>query len=134
MSLQKISAALEKRLGSLSPAIATVYENESFEPTPGVAYQRAELIPNKPVDHAITFDVLELRGLFQITLCYPLGEGRGAAGAQAHATAEHFAPLLNLTEPGWRISITSTPRVSAGVPLEGRWVVPVTVEWRAFKT
>lgn len=134
MSILKIQAALEKRLASMSPALATAYENEAFEPTPGAPYQRAELIPNAPIDHALTLDVLELRGLFQVTLCYPLGEGRGAAQARAQAVADHFAPALDLSEPGWRISITKTPRIAAGMSLDDRWAVPVTVAWSAFKT
>lgn len=129
-----INAALEKRLGTLSPAMATAFENEPFEPTPGTPYQRVNLLPNTPIDHALTLDVLELRGLFQITVCYPLDAGRGPAQARAQAIADHFAPALDLTETGWRISITKTPRIAQGMSDGDRWAVPVTVVWSAFRT
>jgi len=134
MSILKIQAALEKRLASMTPALATALENLPFEPTQGTAYQRAELIPNSPIDHALTLDVVEHRGLFQVTLMYPLGAGRGAAQARAQAIADHFAPLLVLTEPGWRIEVYKTPRIGAGMPFADRWAVPVTAHWRALKT
>lgn len=134
MSILKISAALEKKLAAMSTDLATAYENEFFEPPEGLPYQRVELLPNTPVDHAITLDVLEWRGLFQITLMYPLDIGRGEAQARAQATADHFAPAQTLTETGVRIDLLKTARIAGGVRAGDRWAVPVTVPWSAFRT
>lgn len=132
MSLPLISAALEKKLDTLSPSLATAYENIAFKPTPGTAYQRVNLLPNTPIDHALTADVVELRGLFQVTLCYPLGDGRGAAQLRAQAVSDHFAPVQWLTEGAIKVVIDSTARIATAFEDGDRWCLPVTVAWRVF--
>lgn len=127
-----ISAALEKKLAAIASPLATAYENQVFTPTPGTAYQRVNLIPNSPVDHAITADLVERRGLFQITVCYPYGSGRGAAQTKAKAIADHFAPVQDLIEGGVTVVIDKTTRIGSGQVDGDRWTIPITVQWRTF--
>lgn len=134
MSIPLIAAALERKSAAIASPLATAYENEDFTPTDGVPYQRENLLPNVPIDHAVTSDVVEWQGLFQVMVCYPLGEGRGAAQAKAQAIADHFAPAQTLVEGGIKVYLNSTPRIGAGLIDEGRWCIPVTISWSAFKT
>lgn len=131
MSIANISAALEKKLAALG-AFATAAENVVFTPVNGVPYQILNLLINNPVDHAVNFDITEQRGIFQISLMYPLGTGRGAAQARAQAIADHFKPAQDLVEAGTKVEIRQTVKIGQGYEDEGRWRVPVSVYWNSF--
>lgn len=131
MSHFVIQGAMEKRLAAMAPAIDTAWENVPFVPTDGVPYQRAFFIPNAPIDHGIAFDVKEWRGLFQVSLLYPLSSGRADAQQRAEQVCAHFAPLLTLTSSGMQVEVFESPAVAQGFIDENRWHVPVTVSWRA---
>lgn len=133
MSQYLIQGALEKRLSLLTPALDTAWENKPFTPVDGQPYQRAFFIPNSPIDHGIAFDVKEWRGLFQVSLMYPLGTGRGAAQQRAELLAAHFAPYQELISGDMKTMVFASPDIGAGFPDETRWVVPVTIYWRASK-
>lgn len=132
MSHQLIQAALEKKLAAISPALSTAYENVPFTPVQGTPYQRINLLPNATQDRAISADVRECVGLFQVSLCYPVGSGRGAAQARADAIDAAFKPVQRLTEGVLKVEITRSAQVAAGFVDGDRWIVPVTVEYRAF--
>jgi hypothetical protein len=132
MSIPLICAALEKKLALLLPALPTAFENVTFKPITGTAYQRVNHLINKPVDHAVTADVVEQRGLLQVTLCYPAGAGRGAAQARAQAIAEHFAPVQQIKESSITVTIDQTPQIAGGMADGDFWCIPVTVAWRVF--
>jgi hypothetical protein len=131
MSIANIAAALEKKLAALG-AFSTAAENVVFMPVTGTPYQILNLLINNPVDHAVTFDVTEQRGIFQISLMYPLGAGRGPAQARAQAIADHFAPAQDLVESGTRVEIRQTVKIGQGYEDSGRWRVPVSVYWNSF--
>lgn len=133
MSLPLIQGALEKRLSALTPKLPTAFENTPFSPVDGQPYQRATLIPNSPIDHGIAFDVKEWRGLFQVSLMYPLGAGRRAAQDRVELLVDHFDPMQTLSATGLRIELTASPDVGSGFIDDNRWHVPVTVSWSAFK-
>lgn len=134
MSLVLIRAALEQRLDALTPKLPIAYENIPFTPVDGQPYLRAFLIPNTPVDHGIAFDVKEWRGLFQISVMYPLGSGSRDAADQAELLAAHFAPYLEILSGDMKVMVFASPDIASGFPDDGRWHVPVTVAWRASKT
>ena len=134
MSIPKICALLEQRLQALSPQLPTVFENQEFTPTPGVIYQRVNHLINTPRDLAVTLDVLEWRGIFQVMVCAPLGKGRGEAQARAQAIADHFNPPQSLMTAGVKVDLLKTPAIATGFKADERWCVPVSVTWSAFKT
>ena len=132
MSYKTIQAALEKKLATISPAIATAYENLPYTPTVGTPYQRVNLLPNATADRAISADVREYFGLFQVTLFYPAGNGRGLAQARADAIDAAFKPVQRLTESSTIVEITESAQVAGGYQDGDRWVVPITIRWRSF--
>ena len=134
MTLPLIQAALEQRLATLSPAMATAYENATFAPVTGVAYQRISMLVNRPVDHAVTMDVTEERGIFQVSLFYPQGTGRGAAQARAELIKALFKPPLTLTNGAVKVEINKTVHIGGGMPDGDRWMVPVSIYWQSFQT
>ncbi len=134
MSIALIQAALEQRLATLSPALATAYENATFTPVTGTPYQRITMLVNRPVDHAVTMDVTEERGIFQVSLFYPQGAGRGAAQARAELIKALFKPPLTLTNGAVKVEINKTVHIGGGMPDGDRWMVPVSIYWQSFQT
>ena len=133
MNIAKICGLLEQQLLALSPQLPTAFENVEFTPT-GLIYQRATHLINTPRDLALTADVTEWRGVFQVTVCAQLGGGRGEAQARAQAIADHFAPPQSLIAVGLRVDLLKTPAIATGFKADERWCIPVSITWSAFKT
>lgn len=133
MSFVEAQSALEQKLAAMTPSIDIVYENESYQPTVDSPYQRVSFLPNKTLDLAISADVREYYGLFQISLCYPGGAGRGAAQARADLIDAEFKPVQRFTLGSTTVEITESVNVASGFQDGDRWVVPVTVSWRSFR-
>lgn len=132
MSLAKVRAALESRLNGMSSVLPTAWENVPFSPTEGVAWQKANLLMNDPVDYAVNLDVTEQRGLFQVTTYFPEGNGTATASAYAKSVADRFAPDQTLTSGGVDVEILSTARIATSRQIDGWWVTPITIPWRSF--
>lgn len=134
MSIPKICALLESKLLALSPQVPTAFENQDFTPQAGAVYQRADHLINTPRDLAITLDITQWRGIFQVLVCAPLGNGRGAAQSRAQAIADHFTPPQTLTGTGVRLELLATPAIGQGFKSDDRWIVPVSISWTAYRT
>jgi hypothetical protein len=103
------------------PAVSVPYVRASYQPTSS----RAVTMGNAPV-------FLHL-GLFLVDLFYPLGQGPKAAEAMADAVRARFKIPLMLVQNGTRVAIRYCER-GAGLPADGRFLVPVTVAWRVHST
>lgn len=134
MGIQQIQAALENHLLAMAtiPAISTAFENRVFAPVVGQPYQRVSHLLGRPTDHAITCDMVEDKGIMQVTLMYPLDKGRMAAVVRADALRQHFAPPLTLTFGGIKVQVSKTPYVAAGMQDGDRWAVPVSIYWSSI--
>ena len=132
MSIAKVRAALESRLNGISPAVATAWENVPYSPTVGTAWQRVNLMVNTPVDYAVSSDVVEQRGILQVTLYYPQGTGSATAAARAQAVADRFAPVQTLTSGGTNVEVLSTAHIGTASAVDDWFVIPVSVPWRSF--
>ncbi len=128
-----IQAALERRL-LLMPSMDTATENNAHTPTTGIPYQRLHHLLNNPVDRAVTLDVTEDRGIFQVSLFYPVDGGRVPAMTRAQAIRDHFKPPLTLIEAGVKVEILRTPGIGSGSRDGDRWHVPVSIYWQSFNT
>lgn len=105
----KIRAALEVRLNSLSPAISTAWENTKFEPVNGTPYQRVNLLYANPDNLVLGCDRRTETGIMQITLCYPLNLGATQIEDRANALISHFARGTVMTNSGQSVQVTRTP-------------------------
>lgn len=132
MTIATIRAALEVRLNGIASPLPTAWENVPYTPTAGTAWQRVRLLINDPADLAITSDVVEHLGLFEVLTFYPPGAGTAAAAARAQAIADRFAPVQTLTSGSTRVEILQTARIGTGFPADDWWCVPVTVPWRSW--
>lgn len=129
MSQVLIRKMLETRLGTMSPALATAYENVSFTPSTGIPYQRVNLLPATPDNPTIGGNYYQEQGLFQVTLCYPKNAGANAAQTRAEAIRAHFERGLSLTDTGVTLTIRRTPRIAPAFVDDAFYCIPVTIEY-----
>lgn len=132
MSIAKVSAALETRLGTLTPALDTAYENRAFKPVADVPYQRVNLIPARTFVVGLDLTTKQLRGIFQVSLCYPLNGGRGPALARAELLFNHFPAGLKLIQSGIRVHCDEPASIASALIDGDRYVVPVSIRYLAF--
>lgn len=133
MSLHNdIRAALEQQLaGTTGLPTARSWEAVTFDPPAvSVPYVRASYQPtsSRPVTmgNAPMFQHL---GLFLVDVFYPIGQGPKLAEAMADAVRARFKIPTTLVQNGSRVAIRYAER-GAGLPADGRFLVPVTVAWR----
>jgi hypothetical protein len=133
MSDVLIRQALEVRLAAMMPVLETAFENREFKPTPGVPYQRVEIVRAQPENP--TFDSFKrMLGFMQVTMMYPPNKGPGVAEARAQALSDHFPRKLNLTAGSVIVTISATAQIMGGFQDEDRWAVPVRVPYYANLT
>lgn len=131
MSIVKIRAALEKHLAALTPAMPTAWENAPFAPVVGVAHQSVHLLPNTPDDGQVGSALHFERGIAQVTLCFPLGNGPAAAEARAQLVKDTFKRGTSLLEGGITVLVTHAPSQARGMVDDGRFCVPVSIRYQA---
>lgn len=130
MTLLAVRAALETALGAMSPSIDTAWENTPYTPVQGTPYQRVYLLAAEPDNPEIGTMVTE-RGFMQVTLCYPLGEGPGAATTRAELIRSTFKRGDAFTASGITTQIERTPEIAPAMIEEDRYVLPVRVRFFA---
>lgn len=121
--------ALKAWAAAQTPAIPIAWENVAFSPPEG-RYIRAFVLPadTGSIDLAGAHRVYA--GVFQITLCLPAGTGPGQAETLLAALDALFPVATPLIAGGLRIFF-SPPSAAAPLPEPGRYVVPVSIRYRA---
>lgn len=130
MSHAAVRRALELHLAAMPGGLPTAHQNVKFTPPLGQPYQRADLLPATPNNDTAGASYFEV-GVFQITLAYPLGNGPGAAEAQAGLLRQHFKRSTALTNSGVSVVVMTTPAIAQGTPAGDRFEVPVSVTFQA---
>lgn len=130
MSLASVRSALESALDGMSPSLATVWENHPYTPVAGTPYQRAFLLPAEPDNIEIGPGYTE-RGIFQVSLFYPLDAGSGAITARAEAIRDTFPFAASLTSGSVTVNIIATPEIGPARTEDDRFMVPVRIRWHA---
>lgn len=125
-----IKKAFEKRLATLSPAIATAYEGVSFTPTTA-PYQRVMLVPSQPINPTMGTEHYREVGSFQVFLNYPANKGSGEAIARASQIRTLFKRGTTLIEDSTEVKILTTPQISGNSIVQDRIVVPVIISYIA---
>lgn len=130
MSLAKTRQALETALAAMSPGIALAWENRPYTPTPGTPYARVHMLAAEP-DNPEIGGLITDRGFMQITLCYPLGTGPGAALAQAEVIRATFPRGASFTASGVTTQIERTPEIGPAMIEDDVYALPVRVRFYA---
>lgn len=129
MSYQIIRRALEKRLFNLQPELPTSWENDTFEP-PNSIHQRAFILP-AATDNPSYGDTLQREsGIFQVSICTPLGAGSGAAIARATLLKAWFYRGFSITDSGLIIKIIKSPSMAPALRDGAFYVIPVSIPYQ----
>lgn len=131
MSILKIRAAFESALSGMTPVIQTAYENTPFNPTTGTPYQRPSLLMAAPENPTFGSNFYRERGIFYVTLVYPLGNGTGAVMARAEAVKAFFKRGNSYSNGGVTVQIERTPEIASQQIDADSYSVPVKVRFWA---
>ncbi|WP_211440924.1 phage tail terminator-like protein [Collimonas humicola] len=137
MSLPEIRAALETQLATVSPLLATAYENMPFTPVAGVPYLKPVLMPAETTNPTFGDNFHRESGIFQVMLCYPTLaangglQGSGASGQMANLIRNAFRRGQSFSYSGVTVQIDRTPTVSTGMIVGDRYCVPVRIRYYA---
>ena len=133
MSILDVRKALEVELNSMSPALATSWENDEYTPIVGTAYQKVYLMTAQPDDFEFG-PVYRQNGVFQITLLYPGKGGVLTANTRAKLIQDTFKRGNTYTNNSVDVIISKTPYIKTGSRMDDRWSVVVDVEYFAHIT
>ncbi len=128
---EKIRKALELHLAAMTPAVPIAFENATYTPVSGIAYQRANMIYGEPDDRVMGCARRREIGIFQVTLCYPTSLGNAACQARAELIRDRFKKLTTLQNGGQYVQILKTPKKQT-LGIDGdRYNVAVSISYTA---
>ena len=128
----EIENAFRIKLNTISPVIATAYENVPFNPTNNVPYQELSLLPSYNDSEYINDKQYVSYGLVQITLKYPTTKGSKDILDRVKLYMNNFVRGDTLTNGGISIKIRSTPvAVNLGT-IGDRYVYAISINYKAF--
>lgn len=130
MSLQKVRIALEAALEAMTPAIDIAWQNKPYKPIAERPYQKAFILTAEPGNAEYGAHYQE-RGIFQVTLMYPLMTGSAAAEARGELLRTTFERGNSFVSGSVTVTIERTPHIGQGVADEDRWALPVKVRFFA---
>lgn len=112
MSMVKIRQALETGLSTITPALATAYENVPYAPVTGTPYQTVYMLFNNPDNPTLGDGFYRERGIMQVSLKYPLNNGSTACATRVELVRQKFKRGATFTKDGITVTIDKTPSVS----------------------
>jgi hypothetical protein len=130
MSILNIRTALETALAAMSPPLDTAWENVRFTPVSGVPFQEVFLLLSRPENTEIGPRAAQ-RGVFQITLNYPLQSGPIAAATRAELIRTTFYRTRSLVAGSTTVNIDKTPDIRAGLRDGDRYTMIVEIRFYA---
>ena len=131
MSIVSIRAALETKLNTITPALATVWENIGYTPVAGIAYQAAYILPADTENPTMGDDFHRELGLFQVSLFYPVQAGTATAAARAELIKTAFKRGTSMVSGTVTVRINRTPSIGQGRVDGDRWHIPVKIQYFA---
>lgn len=124
-----IRSLLEVRLFDLKPNLPTSWDNVSFTP-PNSIHQRAYVLP-APTDNPSYGDNLRREsGIFQVSICVPIGNGSSEALMRASVIKEWFHRGLSMEGDGLIVKIFKSPFSAPGMRDGTFYVVPVSIPYQ----
>ena len=129
MSAVAIMSALATALATVSPSLATAWENTPYTPVVGTAYQRVFLLMGEPVPLEQSGRVNREQGVMQVSLCYPLSTGSGAALTRAELIRATFYRGRTFTSGSTTLTIDRMPEISPALIENDRYVIPVRIRF-----
>lgn len=131
MSQKEIKVALDKAIGLLSSDIQTEYENVAFTPTAGTPYQQLHFLPAVNSSIEISGEASIHRGIYQITLKYPVNKGVNPALGKVESIIKAFPKSRTLIEGDTRVICELPTYRKLGVDGD-RYIFAVSIEYKSY--
>lgn len=129
-----IRTALENKLATITPLLATQLENTlPITTVAGTPYQSAVMLYGGTTDEAITNDWKKEIGIFQVTLFYPTGNGAKTCEDRARLIRDTFVNGMTLSHVNDTVKISKTPDIKVMGNLADRFVIVVSVYWKSYR-
>jgi hypothetical protein len=137
-----IMAALLDHLATLvfAPALPIAMPNMAFTPpTSGASskaplpYLRAFFLPNQTRQVTVGDDPQQKRGMLQVSILWPSGQGLVKPLDVAGAIVNHFKNQVLTTSSGTVITIYNEPWAASPLQEDDRVQIPVTIPYSAFE-
>ena len=122
-----IKKALERRLLTITPVIATGFEGVEFNPPVNEMYQRVQFLIMPPVDPVFGVGYHREQLQFQVFLADIKGQGTGNILERAEMLRNTFAKGLVLQEDTTRIYVLRTPQIGSVSTVQDRIILPVLI-------
>lgn len=130
MNNAKIAAALATQLDTLN--LPTHWENSNFTPPAGQVYLSESLLQGTTIPIGIAAGSSdELGGIYQVLVYAPMDAGKGAGRTTADTVAAAFQRGARLVYDGYTVTIQNVSQAAA-FQSGDRWVIPVSIAYRAF--
>lgn len=131
MSQISIKSALYTAIDALPGALDTVKPNITFNPVPGIPYQKVNTIFARPEEPTAGSDFYREVGTLQVTLFYPLLQGEGPAMSRAELIRNAFPKGSSVITNSIEIHFDSVAQIIDGVPSNENFVVIVRIPFYA---
>jgi len=132
MSHRKISAALSSRLNTLTDAPPIAFENVPFTPVEGTTWLRESYLPATSstvgMEPGGSTDFI---GVYQVSIYAPLDDYKFESHQLIDSITAHFTRGTMLVFEGQAVVVEQV-NVSQGLASGSWWLMPVSVNWRAF--
>ena len=132
MSHRKISAALSSRLNTLTDAPPIAFENVPFTPVEGTTWLRESYLP--AASSTIGMEPggsTDFTGVYQVSIYAPLDDYKFESHQLIDSITAHFTRGTMLVFEGQSVVVEQV-NVAQGLASGGWWLMPVSVNWRAF--
>lgn len=134
MSDALVRAAFETRLlawaNAQTPAIPVAFENAAFSAPTG-RYARAYLLPAPTACETFNGEHRRRMGVFQVSLCMPIGTGPGAAAALTASLDAAFPLSAPMTQGALKVFLLSPMSPAPAIQEPDHFVAPVSCTYRA---
>lgn len=116
---------------ALSPPRPIAWPGVRFTPAVGTPYLFAAHLPNMTTPTGLAFDAArEFRGLFQVSVFWPAGQGIVEPMELAGEVAAHFASGTRVERGGLVVEVNRPPEIAPPIE-QPDWIqVPLTIRWR----
>jgi uncharacterized protein DUF4128 len=101
-------AALETAVDGIIPVLPTAWQNDSFDPIKGVAWQRVTILTGRPENQVMDTSFKE-NGVLRISLFYPLRIGSALASQRIDLIRSVFPRDTKLVKDNVTVTTVGTP-------------------------
>jgi len=109
------------------------YPNMTFTPDSTHPYVRLVVAKNQPVSGRLSGGHEPIRmGILLATVCWPIGQGIGAASDLANSIRNAFAFGTKWTYSGIEFRIVDEPMVQGDIVSGAYDEIPVVIPWRVY--